>query len=102
MKIEKIVVGEVIAIFTNKINVRINNNIFECDKKQVSDYPVNLFDFFKVGKIYKFLLINNKDISYKAIRPKLIKNKKYTMPTISDSKNLEKHLLNKLKNMSLK
>lgn len=102
MKLKKIITGKVIKIFENKIYVKVDKKIFECEKKQISDYPINIFQMFKVGNFYKFLLIDNETISYKEIRPKLIKNKKYIIPTISGSKNLEKFLLKKIKNMSLK
>lgn len=64
-----------------------------CDEKQISDYKVDLFSFFSIGKKYKFTLSRNEEISYKKLRPKLIKNKKEPIPTISQHYNLEKNLL---------
>lgn len=81
-----------------------DNNIFldylgeeiVCSEKQISDYKVDLFSFFTIGKKYKFILSENKEISYKKLRPKLIKNKKKPIPTISQHYNLEKNLLSLL------
>lgn len=92
MKSEKIVIGEVTKIHQNYIEVLVDKSTYICTSKQISDYTVNIEKIFKVGNKYKFLMRNNKMISYKMLRPKLIKNKKFPMPTISGSKNLEKKL----------
>lgn len=97
MKSEKIVIGKVIQIYDDKIVVDINNTIYDCEGKMISDYPIDPHKFFELNKSYKFLLINDQKISYKAIRPKLIKNKRKPIPTISDYANLEKYLLQSLK-----
>lgn len=92
MKNERIVIGEVTKIHQNYIEVLIEKSTYICTSKQISDYNVQIDKVFKIGNKYKFLMRNNKMISYKMLRPKLIKNKKYPMPTISGSKNLEKKL----------
>lgn len=88
-KIKKIINCEVIEIKTDYILIKHWDKTFVCHKSQVSDYPVDLNEYFLVGRWYKFCLINEKYISYKAIRPKLIKNKKVPMPTISGVRNLD-------------
>lgn len=67
-----------------------------CNEKQISDYKVDLFSFFTIGKKYNFTLSDGGEISYKKLRPKLIRNKKRPIPTISQHYNLEKNLLSLL------
>lgn len=93
MKNKKIVLCQINSIEKDKITVKYKNEIYTVLANQVSDYPVDLFEYFIVGKAYKFCLYGKKQLSYKAIRPKLLKNKKFPMPTMSGSKNLEKYLL---------
>lgn len=93
MKNKKIVLCLIEKIEKNKIVVKYRNTLYNVMANQISDYEVDLFEYFVIGKSYKFCLINNKFLSYKAIRPKLLKNKKYPMPTMSGSKNLEIYLL---------
>lgn len=92
VKNKKIILCKVVEIKDNYIVVEYKNNKYVCDANQVSDFEVDMYSYFTIGKVYKFCLINNKFISYKAVRPKLIKNKKYTMPTISGARTLENHL----------
>lgn len=93
MKNKKIVLCQINTIDKEKITVKYKNEIYTVPASQVSDYPVDLFEYFIIGKSYKFCLLSKKTLSYKAIRPKLLKNKNYPMPTMSGSKNLEKYLL---------
>lgn len=93
MKNKKIVLCQIENIEKNYITVKYCNVSYKVPASQVSDYEVDLFEYFVIGKAYKFCLINNKYLSYKAIRPKLLKNKKFPMPTMSGVKNLEKYLL---------
>lgn len=97
MKSEKIVIGKVVEIYDDKIVVEINDIKYDCVNKMISDYPIDPHKFFEINKNYKFLLVNDQKISYKAIRPKLIKNKRKPIPTLSDYTNLEKYLLSSLK-----
>lgn len=97
-KNKKIITCEVIEINADHILIKNNENIYACHKSQVSDYAVNLKDYFTIRRFYKFCLINEKHISYKAIRPKLIKNKRVPMPTISGVRNLEIFLNTLIKN----
>lgn len=93
MKNKKIVLCQIENIEKNHIIIKYKNVSYKCPASQVSDYEVDLFEYFVIGKAYKFCLINNKYFSYKAIRPKLLKNKKFPMPTMSGVKNLERYLL---------
>ncbi|WP_412032618.1 hypothetical protein [Malacoplasma muris] len=93
MKEEKIVTGVVTQVLEDKIVVNVDNTFYDCPLKMISDYPVDPFKFFTVGTRYRFLLINKSVISYKDLRPKLLKNRRKPIPTVSGSKNLEKHLL---------
>lgn len=93
MKSKKIILCKIIEIKKTFVVVKYKNQIYKCPASQISDYPVNLFSYFQIGKSYKFLLIDETYLSYKAIRPKLLKNRKEPIPTISGVKNLEKYLL---------
>lgn len=93
MKNKKIVLCLVDQINKDYIVVKYKNVLHQVPAENISDYDVDLSNYFEVGKSYKFCLINNKYLSYKAIRPKLLKNKNYPMPTMSGVKNLEKYLL---------
>lgn len=99
MKSKKIVLGKVLEIRSNYVLVEYNNRTFKCYRASVSDYYTKLNVYFKVGQTYKFLLKDNAYLSYKELRPKLIKNKKRPIPTISGSKNLEKYLKESLKHV---
>lgn len=98
----KIINAKIIYISKTKLVVMWNNKKFKCLSSELSDYKINPLKTFESNKSYKFLLINKNTVSYKAIRPKLIKNKKVIIPTISDSKNLNKHLISLLDNISYK
>lgn len=92
---------KVVLCLMEKINkdyvvVRYKNMPHKVYSNQISDYQVDLSEYFSVGKVYKFGLIGNKYLSYKAIRPKLLKNKSHTMPTMSGYKNLEVYLLEQI------
>lgn len=93
IKNKKIVICKILEIEKTFIIAKYKNHNYKCPASQISDYPVDLFAYFEIGKSYKFLLIDEKYISYKAIRPKLLKNKNRPMSTISGAKNLEKYLL---------
>ncbi|MBD5445772.1 MAG: hypothetical protein HDR31_00460 [Mycoplasma sp.] len=93
MKNKKIIICKVVEIEKTHIITKYKSCNYKCPASQVSDYPVDLFAYFEIGKNYKFLLVDDKYISYKAIRPKLLKNKNKPMSTISGVKNLEKYLL---------
>ncbi|MEG0992068.1 MAG: hypothetical protein RSE26_02540 [Malacoplasma sp.] len=95
----KIVVCSVKKIEEDRIFLDCLGTEFICHDNQVSDYKVNLFAFFVINKKYKFILDRENNISYKKFRPKLIKNKKRPIPTISHYFNLEDQLLNSLNNM---
>lgn len=101
MKNKKIIICKVIEIQKTFILTKYKNVCYKCPASQISDYPVDLFAYFQEGKSYKFLLThdqhNQEFISYKAIRPKLLKNKNKPMPTMSGVKNLEKYLLELIK-----
>ncbi|MDE6894536.1 MAG: hypothetical protein K2J02_04120 [Malacoplasma sp.] len=94
IKNKKIIQCKITEIHSNYIVAENKDKKYICNESQISDFKVNLNEYFSVGKIYKFCLVNNKYISYKIVRPKLLKNKKAPIPTISGPKNLEKHLLN--------
>lgn len=102
MKNKKIVLAIVEKIEKAHIVVKYKDNLYTIKSHQISDYTVNLFEYFIVGKVYKFCLIDNRYLSYKAVRPKLLKNKKAPMPTISGSKTLEKNLLNFIRFQKMK
>lgn len=99
MKSKKIVLCEVVEINNNYIKISYSGKVYRCFSNNISDYPVDLFKYFRVGNKYKFLLKDGLTFSYKDIRPKLLKNKKKPTPTISGVKNLEKHLLEIIKNL---
>lgn len=94
---KKIIMCKIIEIHSDYIEVKYRNKILTCSASSVSDYPVDLFAYFKKGNVYKFLLTDEDVISYKAIRPKLLKNKNKPTSTVSGAKNLEKHLLDVIK-----
>lgn len=98
----KIINCEVIEISNEYVKVKFHDQIFICPAKEISDYKINPNIFFTLNKKYKFLLLNKNIVSYKAIRPKQIKNKKTIVPTISGSHNLEKHLIKSLKKVKTK
>lgn len=91
-KNKKIILCKVIDIKDDCVVVDYKGETHVCPASQISDFKINTYEYFTIGKVYKFCLVNNKFISYKAIRPKLIKNKRHTMPTISGVRNLENHL----------
>lgn len=97
IKNKKIVLCKIVKIKNTFIIAKYKNHNYMCPASEISDYTVDLFSYFQIGKSYKFLLIDNKYLSYKAIRPKLLKNKNAPMPTISEAKNLEKYLLKIIK-----
>ncbi|MCF0217710.1 MAG: hypothetical protein HUJ42_01550 [Malacoplasma sp.] len=92
LKKRKIVSCKVVEIKENFIVVKYKNKLFNCPSNQISDFKVDLFEFFQLDKYYKFYFIDPKHISYKFIRPKLIKNKRHPIPTASGATNLEAHL----------
>lgn len=92
VKNKKIILCKVLDIKKDHLVIEYKKEKHICDINQISDYSVDLYEFFKIGKTYKFCLVNNKFISYKAVRPKLIKNKRYILPTISGVRTLENHL----------
>lgn len=98
MKEDKIVTGVVTNIFEDKIIVKVDNDSYECPLKMISDYDVDPFKFFSVGSSYRFLLTHLGVLSYKDLRPKLLKNRQKPIPTVSGSENLEKHLMDSIKN----
>lgn len=97
MKNKNIINCQVLAIKEDHIVVDHNGDTYTCLKSQISDYNVNLDKFFKIGYTYKFLLQLDNELSYKKLRPKLVKNKKKPMPTMSHYVNLEKKLLSEIK-----
>lgn len=101
MKNKKIVLCEVIEIKDDYIVAKYKNKNIKCPIKWISDYPVNLHTFFQVGNKYKFLLKYETHLSYKEIRPKLLKNKIGPTPTASGVRTLERMLLNELKKISI-
>ncbi len=98
---KKIVMGEVIEINSEFLIVKTNYENFKCLKKNISDYHCNLERMFTLNRKYKFsIFINNENekyISYKSGRPKLLKNKNVPVPTISGFRNLSNDMHKHLK-----
>ncbi|MDR1235102.1 MAG: S1 RNA-binding domain-containing protein [Mycoplasmataceae bacterium] len=75
-----------------------------CHISEISDYHIsNIHNFFKVGETYDFLLLNGNEqtnkykLSYKQIRPKLLKYHREIIPSLSGYKNLYETTMSKLK-----
>ncbi|MGL5245992.1 MAG: hypothetical protein ACRC8C_00255 [Mycoplasmoidaceae bacterium] len=102
---KKVVIGKVTSIKKDELVVLVNNDSCICAKKDVSDYNCNLELMFTIDRRYKFLLLKNENntvfLSYKAGRPKLLKNRTCPIPTISGFKNLANDLHKNLKNYKL-
>jgi predicted RNA-binding protein with RPS1 domain len=75
-----------------------------CHISEISDYHINnIHNFLKVGETYDFLLLNANEpnnkykLSYKQIRPKLLKYHYEIIPSVSGYKNLYEMTMSKLK-----
>lgn len=91
----KIVMGKVIRIEATFAIVSFHEHQGICHISEISDYHVNdIHRFLSLGMTYPFLLIDADDttnkyrLSFKQIRPKLLKHHREIIPSISGFKNL--------------
>lgn len=99
-----IVIGKIIQIHNDHLLVSVNGEIHKCLKQDVSDFNCDLNTMFKINYHYKFSLIinhNEKTLSYKLKRPKLLKIGQNINETISGFKNVSNNMHTRLKEYKL-
>jgi predicted RNA-binding protein with RPS1 domain len=91
----KIIKGKVIRIEPTFIIINFDGQQAICHISEISDYHVSdIHRFVKVNGTYDFLLLdgdsnaNKYRVSFKQIRPKLLKHHREIIPSISGFKNL--------------
>jgi predicted RNA-binding protein with RPS1 domain len=91
----KIVMGKVVRIHPTFAIINFNNSQGICHISEISDYHVSDIQLFlKLNETYPFYLIsdgqtdNKCRLSFKQIRPKLLKFHREIIPTVSGYKNI--------------
>lgn len=96
MKKKNVVKCLVKEIYEDKLIIMFANNLFECTKKNITDYDTSLNKMFSVDKVYKFHFWKDENgkecFSYKLCRPKLNKNRNKPIPTISGFNNINSYM----------
>ncbi|MDR2369671.1 MAG: S1 RNA-binding domain-containing protein [Mycoplasmataceae bacterium] len=103
--INKIVKAKVMRIEPTFVIVNFNEHHGICHISEISDYHVsNIERYMKLGEFYSFLLIESDEItnkyrlSFKQIRPKLLKHHREIIHSFSGFKNLYAATLKALEN----
>ncbi len=96
MKKKNVVKCLVKEIYDDKIIIMFANKLFECTKKNITDYNTPLEKMFSINKVYKFHFWKDDEgkeiFSYKSCRPKLNKNRSKPIPTVSGFKNVNSYM----------
>jgi predicted RNA-binding protein with RPS1 domain len=99
----KIITGKVIRIEPTFVIVGFDGHQGICHISEISDYHVSdIHNFLKLDETYPFLLLeanvetNKYRLSFKQIRPKLLKHHREIIPSISGYKNVYESTLKAL------
>lgn len=106
MKKKNVVKCLVKEIYNDRLIIMFADKLFECSRRNITDYDTPLDKMFAINKAYKFSFWKdengNEQFSYKLFRPKLNKNRNKPIPTISGFKNVNSYMHEKLKTYTFK